>query len=125
MKLSKDTIDILKNFSNINPHLHIKKGSSLVVMNPDENLFAKAAIVEEFPNAVRIYDMNQLLGVISLIPNAELEFGDKSVVISEGSKSIEYLYADQFMVPETPEVRLTPDKVVLTCTLSNAVLDTA
>jgi hypothetical protein len=125
MRLSPDTLTILKNFSHINPSLCISKGNVLRVLSPAQNMFAKATIAETFPNTVRIYDMNQWLGVVALLSSADMDVQEKSMIFKDGGKQIEYVYADAFLLPETPDIRLAPEKIVLTATLQTKVLETA
>ena len=46
MKLSSDTITVLKNFSTINQNLQIGKGSSISTMSAMKNIVAKAEVKE-------------------------------------------------------------------------------
>ena len=50
MKLTTETISVLKNFSTINNNLRVKAGSSLKTMSAAKNIVAKAEITEKFPN---------------------------------------------------------------------------
>jgi hypothetical protein len=121
MKLSKKTLNILKNFATINQTFHIKKGSKISVMF-DDCVFAKAEVEETFPNPVLIYDMNKLLGTLSLFSSPNVEFEDKQLIITEGPHTVTYRYGDPFIVREVPEVKAVPDKVSLECELSDQVL---
>ena len=48
MKLSDNTVSVLKNYSTINQNLMIKSGSKLGTMSAMKNIFAKAEVNEEF-----------------------------------------------------------------------------
>lgn len=124
MKLSKRTLAILKNFATINQTFYIKKGNKIAVMF-DDCIFAKAEVQETFTDPVLIYDMNKLLGTLSLFTNPEVEFEDKQLTINEGPHTVVYRYGDPFIVRETPEVKATPDKVALECELPDQVLTMA
>jgi hypothetical protein len=124
LKLSKQTLNILKNFATINQTFYIKKGNKIAVMF-DDCIFAKAEVSEEFPLPVLIYDMNKLLGTLSLFASPEVEFEDKQLTITEGPHTVVYRYGDPFIVRETPEVKAVPDKISLECTLSDTVLTMA
>ena len=105
MKLSSQTINVLKNFSTINQNLVIKEGSSISTMSAMKNIIAKATVEETFPKEFAIYDLNEFLSVISLFSNPELDFKDNFVLITEegSSKSSTYWYSD-------PSVVTTPTK---------------
>ena len=44
MKLSNETIGVLKNFSNINMNLVIKEGNTMTTMSAMKNIVAKADV---------------------------------------------------------------------------------
>ena len=86
MKLSNETVSVLKNFSTINQNLVIKSGSTITTMSAMKNIVAKADVKEDFPQDFAIYDLNEFLSVISLFTNPELEFKDDFVIVTgEGS----------------------------------------
>ena len=73
MFLSQETVAILKNFSTINQSILIKPGKQLG-MSVMKSILVEADTIEEFPQEIGIYDLNQFLNCLSLIPGAELEF---------------------------------------------------
>lgn len=95
MKISTQTLQVLKNFASINPNLLVKPGSVLSTISTNKNIFAKANVAESFPASFAIYDMQQFLGVISIFDDPDFTFGNNSVTISSGNKSIDYMYASQ------------------------------
>ena len=74
MKLSEQTISILKNFSNINSGLFFQQGKQIRTVAPSKAILAHANIAEEIPVEFGIYDLNRLLGVLSLIEQPDIEF---------------------------------------------------
>ena len=48
MKINQNTLDILKNFSEINTNILIKPGTELSTISTMRNIFAKATIAEAF-----------------------------------------------------------------------------
>jgi hypothetical protein len=105
MKLSNETVSVLKNFSTINQNLVIKSGNKIATMSAMKNIVAKAEVLEEFPQTFAIYDLNEFLSAISLFSKPELEFENDFVMITEEgtSKSLKYWYSD-------PSVVTTPTK---------------
>ena len=66
MKLSKSTLDILKNFKEINQSILFKQGNSLKTISVMKNILAEATIEEELPRDFGIYDLSQFLNGIDL-----------------------------------------------------------
>jgi hypothetical protein len=98
MKLSEHTINILKNFSNINPMLLVNPGGSLTTMNINKSIFASADVEEKFPSQFAIFELPKFLGVLSLFKEPELEFGSKQVKIVSDRQSVNYTFADPSMI---------------------------
>jgi hypothetical protein len=105
MKISKETITILKNFASINSNLLIKSGSLLSTMNVQKNVLADAVVAEKFPIDFGIYDTGDFLGLLGLFSDPEIEFKDKYATIREGTSSIKFYSAD-------PSVLTAPSKQV-------------
>ena len=66
MKLSKETITILKNFATINSGIYFKQGSTISTVSPQKNILADAEISENIPKSFGIYDLNNFLSAISI-----------------------------------------------------------
>jgi hypothetical protein len=93
--ISKDTLNILKNFSGINSNLYVKAGSKITTMSPTKNIMAEVEIEESFDTEFGIWDLNKLLGVISLFQDPEFIFDDKYMTITGASGSkVKYFYSD-------------------------------
>lgn len=106
MKLSNETMGILKNFSTINSGIYFKQGSKISTVSQQKNILADAEISETIPKDFGIYDLNNFLSVISLFKEgAELEFDDKNVIIKGGKSKIKYRYTDPSMIVVAPENR--------------------
>ena len=67
MQLSKQTLDILKNFSEINNGILIKPGSELETISTMKNILAKADISETFETEFAVYDLPEFLNLASAI----------------------------------------------------------
>ncbi len=104
MKLSDSTLNLLKNFSNINQSILFKQGKSLRTISVMKNILAEATINEELPKDFGIYDLNQFLNGLSLHNNPELDFtNDNFVVIKEGRSRSKYFFADPNVIITPPE----------------------
>ena len=104
MKLSDDTITVLKNFSNINKSILIKKGSKLKTISVLKNIYAVADVGEEFGKDFAIYDLNEFLNGLSLHQDPEFDFtNDSYLTIKEGKRRVKYFYADPEVIVSPPE----------------------
>lgn len=109
MKLSKETLTIFKNFSNINSNLTLKPGSRIATVSTGKNLMAQTKVQEEFPIDFGIYDLNEFLGALSLFDSPDLDFSEKYVTIREGKNSVRYFAASSSILTAVP-----PDKTIPT-----------
>ena len=57
MKVSDQTLEVLKNFSEINTNILVKPGSELSTISTAKNILAKATITESFERQFAIYDL--------------------------------------------------------------------
>lgn len=114
MNLTADTITVLKNFSNINQSILIRKGSKITTMSILKNIYAEANVSEEFPKEVAIYDLTEFLNGLSLHQDPDLDFSNESYIsIREGNRRVKYFCADPEVIfaPPNKEVQL-PSKDV-------------
>ena len=97
MKLSKETIAILKNFATIQPNLMFKAGNELKTIAEAKNIVAKATITEQIPQDFGIYDVNDFLSSLSLFNDPTFDFSEdgKSAYITEGKSSLTYFFSDE------------------------------
>ena len=113
MKLSKNTLDMLKNFSDINMSIEIKEGNILRTVSVQKNILAQAELEDSFPQDFAIYELNRFLGAVSLFDNPEFQFNGKSANIGTSKHSVDYVYCDPSMIVTPPENNITfPDPEV-------------
>ena len=120
MKLSNETVTVLKNFSTINQNVVIKEGSSISNMSAMKNIVAKAKVKEDFTKEFAIYDLNEFLAALSLFENPDLDFKDDFVVISNGA-NLKYWYSDPSVVT-TPSKDVTMPESEVSFTLESNML---
>ena len=115
MKLTNETINVLKNFSTINQNLVIKEGSDISTMSAMKNIIAKATVEEKFAKEFAIYDLNEFLSALSLFSKPNLDFNDDYVVITEdgsNGKSLKYWHSDPSVVTSpTKEVTMPSTEI--------------
>jgi len=116
MRLSEQTVSLLKNFASINQNLQFKSGNKLQTISAQKNILVNAEVPESFPSDFAIYDLNKMLGVMSLFQDPELEIGDKQALI--GGK-VNYMFADPSMIVTPPERELAFPEPEVSFTMSN------
>jgi len=121
MKLSGDTINLLKNFASINQGIFFKKGKTIKTVSPQKNIMAEVTVDEEFPVDFGVYDLNNFLSVISLHKDdPTLNFEDKNVLISglKGRSKIKYRFCEPTMIVIPPEKNIVMPEPEIKFTLS-------
>lgn len=104
MKISTKTLDVLKNFSEINQSIMINQGNKIKTVSALKNILAHAEVEEDFPQDFAIYQLNEFIGVLTTMNNPQLSFNDKYVKLSqENGACTKYFYAD-------PSVVVVPEK---------------
>lgn len=108
MKLSENTLNVLKNFASINPGLVVKPGSSLRTISSNKAILAEAVVEETFPNEFGIYDLNKMLGIVSHSKTgAEVEFEkDFLVCRSVGKVRLRYTPATLILTPPNKNINI-------------------
>lgn len=79
MKLSDDTVEILKNFATINSGIVIKPGNKLHTLSANKSVLAEAEVAEEFDRKFGIGDLRKLLAITSM----STKKGDEPEVVFE------------------------------------------
>ena len=121
MKLSKETINIFKNYSSINSNLLLKEGNKIATKSEPPTIASEVVVSENFPSEFGIYDLNEFLGALSLFNDPELTFYDKYVTIEENGNLIRFYAADASIL-STPKNSITFPSVDVEFTLSGGVL---
>ena len=107
MKLSKSTLDILKNYSNINQSICFKKGTELSTLSIQKNILSRAEVEETFPKNFAIYDLSEFLSGLTLFEDPEFDFSNDSfVTIKDRRNTSRYFFADPSTIVQPPENRV-------------------
>jgi len=107
MKLSNETLTILKNFSSINSGIVFRKGKHLKTVSQTKTILAEATLTEEMPQDFCIYDLNNFMLSLNNFENPTLIFNDVQVKIVSGKKSTNYRLTDKTMIVAPPDKHLT------------------
>lgn len=97
MKLSNDTLNILKNFSLINQSILFKPGNKLRTTN-GSSVFAEADIEETFVVKAAIWDLPRFLSILSVVESPDIIFYDSYLKISSNTNTVKYAYASESLI---------------------------
>lgn len=113
LKLSQETLGVLKNFASLNSNILVRPGSTLSTVTPVKNVMAEATVEETFDTEFGIWDLNKFLGVISLFKEPVLNFGEKLVTISDATRknapSVHYFYCEPSLLTAPKKSITMPD----------------
>jgi hypothetical protein len=118
MKLSSDTLSILKNFASINSGIEFKVGNTIRTISVGKNILAEAKLKDSFPDDFCVYDLNQFLSVHSLYKDAEVDFDESNIIFKSGRGKIKYRKTAKEMIVTAPDKNLTLPSVDVGFTLS-------
>lgn len=120
MKISSETINILKNFSGINANLVFKPGKELKTISEAKTIMANASILEDFPQTFGVYDLNEFLSLYNLMDEPDLEFSDKFLTMSDGSQRIKYYYSEiEILTQPSKDINMPECEVILDLSATN------
>jgi hypothetical protein len=117
MKLSSDTLTILKNFSTINEGIFVKPGNVIETISKLKNILARAELKDNFDTEFGIHDLNNFLSVLTLqrSDTPELDFDDKNILIQAlaGRSRIKYRKAvkETILIPPDKKVNMTAAEI--------------
>lgn len=109
MKLSNETLSVLKNFASINQGILFKPGKTIRTISTHKNILAEAVVSEEIPKEFGVYDLNNFLSVLSLHKEEPtIDFDESNVLISglQGRSKIKYRFCASNMLVVAPEKNL-------------------
>jgi|TARA_Y100000294_G_scaffold170542_1_gene182975 hypothetical protein len=121
MKISDNTISILRNFSDINANILFKPGSTLNTVSTMKNIMAKADVEEEFETEFGVYDLPEFLRALDSFKQPVLKFtGNTNLKIQDekSTLSARYAFADKSTLRFPSKEIKMPDQTV-TFTLKN------
>ena len=123
MKLSSETVSVLKNFASINPSLLVKAGRTIATVCASKRIVAEAVVEEEFPREFAIYDLSKFLGILSLFKDPVLEFKETHLTISTdgkgGERSVNYYYTNPEFITNKADRKVKMPTIALAFDLSS------
>ena len=122
MKISDNTISILRNFSDINANILFTPGKTLSTMSTMKNIMAKADVEEQFETGFGVYDLPEFLRALDSFQQPVLKFNGSANLKIQDEKttlSARYAFADKSTLRYPSKQISMPDKTV-TFTLNNS-----
>jgi len=112
MNLTSDTINVLKNFSDINQNILIKPGNKVQTISTMKNILAEADVTESFDSEFAIYDLPEFLRSVEMFDKPTLKFnGGSNVTIKDekSPQSVKYFFADKSVIVAPTKSITMPD----------------
>lgn len=110
MKLSENTVNVLKNFASINSGVVLKKGAKQKTISPEKSIMVEAVLEDQMPVDFGVYDLNQFLGNAVTLNSPDMKFSEDAVVMDNGSFQLNYYSCSQNLIVSPPDKGLTMDK---------------
>lgn len=100
MKLSENTLAVLKNFSEINESIVLKQGKEIQTISLSNHIMGNAKIPEEIPIEFGIYSLATFLSNVNLMgDDCNIDFdGDKLILSNSEGYSIEFCGAEPSLI---------------------------
>lgn len=123
MNFDMKTVQVLKNFTTINPSLLFEPGNVLRTISPARTIMARATVDLDIDREFAIYDLSQLLATLALFEQTEVIAQENYLEIVSGSEKVKYLYADPSLIVTPPNKSLELPSVDVTFDLPADVLN--
>jgi hypothetical protein len=118
MKLSENTLNVLKNFAAINSGLALNSGKTQKTMSPEKSILAEATLEDELPSGFNIYDLNQFLGNVTTLNQPELEFNTNQCTMIDGNFKLVYNACSPTVIVAPPDKELVMSRVDVSLDIS-------
>ncbi len=113
MKLSKETISILKNFKTITLGIIFRPGNILRTISPRDTILAEAKVAEDFPSEFAVADLGKFISVQELFTETpDLKFNDTNLTISLDNTKLTYVYASKEVVKSYDKTLEFPESLI-------------
>ena len=123
MKLSSNTMSVLKNFATINEGIFVKPGNVIETISKQKNILAKAQLTEQFDKEFGIHDLNNFLAQLTLSRDnsPEIEIEDKNILIKSlaGRSSTKYRKASKETILTPPDKKVNMDNAEISFTIQS------
>ena len=117
MKFSEDTLNVLKNFAQINPSVLFKPGNVIRTISPQKTVMASATVSDTFDTKAGVYDLSRFHATLGLFSDPDVEFTQDKFVMKSGNSVVNYTYAAENMIITPPDKDIAYDNPVATVEL--------
>lgn len=126
MKLSDNTITVLKNFAEISDGIIFVPGTDQKILSRDNTILALASFAETFPKTAAIVDLAKFIQNIEATDAHNISFEDNWVAITDdaGNQNINYSYGAEALITKAPDKNLDMSGVAATMTLTKEQIGT-
>lgn len=131
MKLTEDTLKVLKNFASINPSIIVKPGQTLYSITEEENVIGIANVEEQFDQKFALFNLNEFLSVYGMFDKPELKFNDGHVDIEDSDSRVRYMFSNpsvlkfnqrEVKMPNADLEVILSDEVIVQIRMASSVL---
>lgn len=100
MELTKQTIAVLKNFSQIHNSIFIDEKNCIKTTNDSSSIVGIYDTEEKFEKKFGIYDLSEFLGVVGLFNSSiAIEFDENRLLLTDDTKKkVQYIYGDEDLI---------------------------
>lgn len=125
MKISKETLNILKSFSAINNSIYLES-SVIVIKDENSSVFAHYEAEEDFVIGCGIFDLNKFLRLTNKFSDPDFIIDENFITIKEGKKKVKYRTHEseliEYAIPPSKDIELDDDDVIESFILSKSDL---
>ena len=102
-QFNPEELTILKNFAAVNQNMIVRGGKTIRTIDIPGQFLAEMNLERDWPEFI-IYDMSELLSVMSMFNSPSMDFREDCVVINEGGLTAKFRFADESVI-----MRKAPD----------------
>lgn len=121
MILNEYTLDILKNFAQINKSIFVKAGNVIRTINTTSSIMAESTLDQSFPKDFAIYDLNIFLSSYSNFNEPKITFNEQNLIVQETYKnqfgSMKFWYTDpENLITVSKMPKMPSEDIIFTLT---------
>lgn len=124
--ISKQTIQVLKNFASINNSIVIKPGTRVSTLSVNKNILAVANVDEEFENQISIYDLGTFISGLEIYDTPDIDTTNENyLIISDRNNhaKTKFFYSDPDIIVQAPDKEIEIPSQDVKFTLSKTDLE--
>ena len=106
MKISENTLKMLKWMTSVNGGIKIDEGNKLYSKSESQAMCCVCEVEETFPKAFVTTNLAKFLSLVELIEDPEFEFEDKYVTVTsgDGKNKVQFYLSDPALVNQSNKI---------------------